>query len=563
MPYKNKSVNIVPTLDDLRNMRIMVVDDIPTNVILIKAMLEHGGFTNIVSASNGQKALEYIKSNPPGSEGMIDVLLLDIIMPAMDGFTLCRHLRNDPQWTDIPIIMVTSEDKWREETARASFDAGAIDIMFKPVRSNELLPRIISALSLKRERDIRLQDRLSLQKKISALQFAEAHLNYLSEYSETTGIYTSNKLLKDIAMHLGCRPENDDSCLIKLHVSNYLDIRKHYPHHQAEKFIQSLIASVHAVCDHAGQLYSLADDSLAVLVRTDNREHARQIITRLAGITEVDCNGMADPVNQGLIIGSVFINDVHIATQHDLLTLADIACDEAYRQNTSCHYEISAVDIQNTVFDMTRQSENDASMSIRLLRSTDRQAADMYFIAPLTDSVFRTIEQLQHSVTASQDHAVLNHRVLISTSAKLLLDEASIAKLKYTISTHYLEPNTYVFMLDEADLYLNMNTLRHNILELAKDGFVFGLQGAGGLYTSETHLQELPLSFVSLELNSQPTMMNPTRKIAYSEAIINKAHSNNCKIIAECQSDVSLLNNLQVDYLIVENEVLGASDRVV
>ena len=563
MTYTNKAINIVPTLDELRNMRIMVVDDIPTNIILIKAMLEHGGFTNLVSASNGQKALEYLQNNPPGSEGAIDVLLLDIIMPAMDGFTLCRHLRNEPRWTDVPIIMVTSEDKWREETARASFDAGAIDIMFKPVRSNELLPRIISALSLKRERDIRLQDAISLQKKIREMQFTEARFNYVSEHDEITGVFTRGKLLRDIATHIGSRQPGDDSCLIKIKISNYPDIRKQHNHQQVVKFTQSLVVRIHAVCGQSGRLYTLSDDSFAMLIHTDSREQARQIITSIAGITEVSYSDAVDAIHPGLVIGSAFINDFHIATQHDLLTLAEIACDQALRQASANIYEIRTADIENTVFANMPYEQDDNSIRTRLLRGTHRHSPDMYLVTPATDSVFRTIEDLQHSVTASQNYSLLDHRVVISASAKLFLDEESIAKLKYTISANYLEPATYVFMLDEADLHLNMNQLRHYLNDLTKDGFVFGLQGIGGIYTSDSHLQELPVNYALLELSCSPATMNSTRTIDYCKAIVDKAHTNGCQVIAECHEDVSVLNNLQIDYLIAETEVINTPHQVV
>ena len=122
---------------------IMVVDDTPASVRLLCGILEAYGY-NIVEASSGEEALERIEAGPP------DLLLLDYLMPGIDGEQVCVRLREDPRTCYLPVIMLTSAGN--EEKVRA-LEAGADDFLSKPVDRAELLARVRSLLRIKRYHD--------------------------------------------------------------------------------------------------------------------------------------------------------------------------------------------------------------------------------------------------------------------------------------------------------------------------------------------------------------------------------------------------------------------------
>lgn len=122
---------------------IMVVDDTPASVRLLCGILEAHGY-NIVEASSGEEALERIEAGPP------DLLLLDYLMPGIDGEQVCMRLREDPRTCYLPVIMLTSAGN--EEKVRA-LEAGADDFLSKPVDRAELLARVRSLLRIKRYHD--------------------------------------------------------------------------------------------------------------------------------------------------------------------------------------------------------------------------------------------------------------------------------------------------------------------------------------------------------------------------------------------------------------------------
>ncbi len=123
--------------------RILVVDDVPQNVRLLEAVLEPRGY-EVLTAADGPAALELVESEQP------DLVLLDVLMPEMDGYTVCRRLREREETAVLPVIMVTSS---AGQEKRLAIEAGADDFVQKPFDHHELLTRVHSLLRIKRYHD--------------------------------------------------------------------------------------------------------------------------------------------------------------------------------------------------------------------------------------------------------------------------------------------------------------------------------------------------------------------------------------------------------------------------
>lgn len=135
-------------------MAILIVDDAPEILELLEAILDSAGFTEFLTAETADEAFKELGMD--GSTSVVeevDLILMDVKMPEIDGIEACRLIKAEPQLRDIPIIMVTGLAD--EETLEAAFGAGAMDFVNKPVNRVEVLARVRSALSLKQEVDIR------------------------------------------------------------------------------------------------------------------------------------------------------------------------------------------------------------------------------------------------------------------------------------------------------------------------------------------------------------------------------------------------------------------------
>ena len=138
--------------------KILVVDDVQSNVLLLKALLGREGF-GIVYAMNGTEALEKVKSEHP------DLILLDVMMPDMDGFEVAGRLKVEPEQAEIPIIFLTALND--SASVVKGFQLGANDFISKPFRREELLIRVEHQLSLVDARRIILRQTEELRKTIA------------------------------------------------------------------------------------------------------------------------------------------------------------------------------------------------------------------------------------------------------------------------------------------------------------------------------------------------------------------------------------------------------------
>ena len=142
--------------------RILVVDDEPMNVALLEAVLVSRGYA-VIPAANGLEALDLIHQDN------IDLVLLDIMMPEMDGFEVCRRIKDDERLRDIPIIMLTVLHSKQDRIK--GIEAGAEDFISKPFDQGEVLARIKMLLKLRETNE--------------SLRSAYRHINLLSSLGES------------------------------------------------------------------------------------------------------------------------------------------------------------------------------------------------------------------------------------------------------------------------------------------------------------------------------------------------------------------------------------------
>lgn len=121
---------------------ILIVDDIPKNIELAANILQSKNY-NITFATSGDAALEKVQSID------FDLILLDVMMPGMDGFEVCRHLKDNPKTKDIPIIFLTAKSE--TENVVKGFELGAVDYVTKPFSTEELLARVKTHIDIRRK----------------------------------------------------------------------------------------------------------------------------------------------------------------------------------------------------------------------------------------------------------------------------------------------------------------------------------------------------------------------------------------------------------------------------
>ncbi len=262
--------------------RILVVDDQPANIQVVGAVLGRLGH-EIVPASDGPTGLRRLALRPP------DLILLDLLMPEMDGCEVCRRIRANPEWKDIPVIFLSAADD-KDFIVRA-LDSGGVDYITKPFNQAELLSRVRTHLALKSARD-RLKQ---LAEDKDELLGILAH----DMKSHLGGVLMSAQLLRDRLV----RPENTDprSAQLAENIAQTSD--------QLLGFVKEFLAN--AAADHGVTIKPAAvslSDVLAAAVRQYEEAARRKQIEIQMHLPAGSCDVLADAAALDQILDNLISN---------------------------------------------------------------------------------------------------------------------------------------------------------------------------------------------------------------------------------------------------------------
>ena len=175
----------------LDKFNILVVDDTPDNLIMMSELLKDE-LAKVKVANNGEKALKISQSQTPP-----DLILLDIMMPVMDGYEVCRQLKANPQTQHIPVIFLTAKTDATDETK--GLEIGAIDYITKPINPAILMARVKTHLDIKRMQDFLRNQNSFLEaeiikrtREITAIQDVTIHA--MASLAETRDNETGNHI---------------------------------------------------------------------------------------------------------------------------------------------------------------------------------------------------------------------------------------------------------------------------------------------------------------------------------------------------------------------------------
>lgn len=151
--------------------RILIVDDEPPNQLILEDLLAQQ--FDVYTASNGRHALEYLHSRNKVDLNQVDLILMDILMPEMDGFEACRQIKSDPDLQDIPVLFLTSLDSVADEEHGLSL--GAEDFIHKPFSPAVVLARVHNHIELARSRKLLRERNAALELQVQERTRALLH----------------------------------------------------------------------------------------------------------------------------------------------------------------------------------------------------------------------------------------------------------------------------------------------------------------------------------------------------------------------------------------------------
>ncbi len=244
-----------PTLDPAKNNHqpvILIVDDTDTNLHLLESLLIKEGY-KVLAASSAIQALEIVKETVP------DLLLLDVAMPGIDGFTLCRKVKGAPRLRDVPIIFITARSE--EADIVAGFEAGGNDYITKPFTIPELKVRVKTQLALRQVHE-------------ELLKSVEMY-HTLAIHDDLTGLYNTRYLYQDLALEIEtCRETGSSLSLVFMDIDNFKYVVDNNGHLQGSQAIAEVAATIKELISDPAYAVSYGGDEFVVVLPATPKKKA-------------------------------------------------------------------------------------------------------------------------------------------------------------------------------------------------------------------------------------------------------------------------------------------------
>lgn len=295
------------------NVTILVADDEPINRALIQRRLEREGF-RVLTAENGQQAVEASQREKP------DLIILDVMMPQMDGLEACRLIKEDAETRDIPIIFLSARDETDVKVSGLSL--GANDYISKPFKAEELMARVQVAMRMKLERD-QLRTRVEVAEADAELAQEKAIKDSL------TGLHNRHELLYSLAHeHAEARRYARPLACLMFDLDNFKSINDTYGHAAGDAALREVAQVLSETVRRSDMLFRYGgDEFLALLPETDLNGAAALAEKIRAGVEACEMADGSNKFRLTVSVGAVCLCDGE--SENDLVIRADAALNNA------------------------------------------------------------------------------------------------------------------------------------------------------------------------------------------------------------------------------------------
>lgn len=299
------------TDDDRGGGCILVVDDSPDNVEIMATRLRFVGF-EVDTAEHGEDAISKVHNNPP------DLILLDVMLPGMDGYEVARKIKNDEALPFIPIILVTARDSTSDKVT--GLDAGADDYLTKPVNFPELEARVRSMLRIKR-----LQDELEEKNK---------ELEELSISDGLTGLFNHRHIHEELHEEFERAERAQGPLAVAMFdLDHFKRVNDTYGHQTGDRVLVELSAILRQTAREIDKLGRYGGEEFIVILPNTDIDDAASFADRVRQKIEHHAfpAGRNDPLRMTLSAGVAAYPHPHVKEARSLVERADIALYAAKR----------------------------------------------------------------------------------------------------------------------------------------------------------------------------------------------------------------------------------------
>ncbi len=567
-------------LETIRQKGIYVIESPGDEHASVAGMLAKSGFEKILATTmrtdcGGASLIKALQKESCN----FDLVLLDITHVGANGLELCSRIHNLKYFQDTPVIIIASKNIWHEDFIYSAFLAGAIDIVFKPVQRLELIPRVISSLLLKSERDLRKDHKTELENELAERKVIEARLQYLVSHDELTGLCNRRRLeqaLETAVFH--ARRKQYTSALLYIDLDQFKIINDAEGHTTGDRFLMSIANELRREIRKDDILARISSDEYAILIENTTDDESLRMAEKLRrAIDEYRFSSNDKDYHIGASIGIAMLQPDEELTASEILARSAQACFEAKTHGRNMVHMFSHDDLEthiirnaaNWVPKIRDAIENDrlcmyyqpvvdvnsggicGHEALIRMRDHDGQIITPEKFIPIAErmGLIRDIDfwVINHviDVLSQLPEAYARQKININLSMFAFQDPALLPLVCNKLAATGVDASRITFEITETAAVSNYAHTRRMIKQLRKLGCCFALDDFGTGFSSFNYIKQFPVDYLKIDGCFIRNLIHDKVDQRLVKSMIDVAKTLNKKIVAEFVENEEILDLLK------------------
>ena len=307
---------------------ILIVDDTPNNLRLLSSILTEQGY-KVRLAPNGSLALTSIRKKAP------DLILLDVLMPEINGYEICQQLKADDQYKDIPVLFISALQDAPDITQ--AFQAGGVDYITKPFNENEVIARVKAHIDLKSSRDELLKTTKELEATNNELLQAQKELIQLATTDPLTGLYNRRRSMEAMQEQKARFERNQQPfSFVIADIDDFKAINDNYGHQCGDFILKEISRELTELLRSQDSLGRWGGEEFNILLPETDKQGASIIIEKLrAHISGQKFIYENDTINVSMTFGISEYSSPDLSID-ELIRRADVALYDGKEKGKDC-----------------------------------------------------------------------------------------------------------------------------------------------------------------------------------------------------------------------------------
>ncbi|WRH67030.1 MAG: EAL domain-containing protein [Planktothrix sp. GU0601_MAG3] len=560
-------------LDPTKTEDILIVDDTPDNLHLLSRMLTRQGY-NVRKALSGPMALTAAKTVAP------DLILLDIMMPEMDGYEVCQHLKADANTSTIPIIFLSALDDVLDKVK--GFQVGGVDYITKPFQFEEVLIRVQNQLALRAaELEIRILNaelEARVKQRTQELEAANTQLLEMALHDSLTGLPNRALLMTDLrrSIHLAKAEPNYQFAVLFLDCDRFKVVNDSLGHIVGDELLILIAHRLSCYVKPQNTLARLGGDEFAILLTEIPNFHdvntlADQILQCFSQPFNLERHEIFINASIGIVIGNCEYNEPeHLLRDADTAMYRAKALGKGQYHLFNPAMHTAALQRLQLETDLRRGIEQEELVVhyqpiislntgkiagfealVRWLHPKRGLVAPNLFI-PIAEETglitaigYWVLSESCHQLRTWQKQDLIDPNLFVSVnlSVKQFAQPNLLEQIDQVLEDSQLSPDCLKLEITESAIMDNHKHVTTILKELRKRRILISIDDFGTGYSSLSYLHSFPVDTLKIDKSFVQRLNLESENIGLIPVIISLAKTMNMNVVAE---GIELVNQLEI-----------------